>query len=495
MSHLNQKKTVQSRVIQGDAKEKLRSVASNSVDLLCTDHPYRYGFMGKAWDRKQDFTPIWEQCLRVMKPGAFGFIMNAPRADCQLLLLSELASVGFNIQFSPIHWCYNSGFPKAGDTSKLIDKRFGLEREVVGNYEHPGRQNRSYQATAEVFSGDRVNDKIEKTPKMTFGGEIEGGWTNSEKNLQITKPASLEAAQFEGSKVGHQMKPAFEVVTVVMKPLDQKTYIDQALSNGKGVTWIDDCRIPYSDLMEVNTKESGCYTRGIFSKEAEKNAKKGFCTPGDSGIYNWNSPEAQKLKKQMIGGRSNHTITYADEPLTGFKPQEFDDININLKGRYPANLLISDDLFGPDQSKFFSLDQWWQMKMNLSSLPKTQQQTFPFLFVPKASKGEKNKGLETQVGKKVRDGRKAHVDNAYQRGETVRKNSHPTSKPIQLMSYLITLGSRPGDLILDPFAGSGTTGIACKREDRNYIMIELMPEYYAIMKARLKAESRHRKLI
>ena len=150
------------RVINGDAKDKLTSVADNSVDLLCTDHPYRYGFMGKEWDKIQDFTPIWEQCMRVMKPGAFGFIMNAPRSDCQLLLLSELAAVGFNIKFSPILWCYNSGFPKAGDTSKLIDKRLGLEREVVGQYEHPGRKDRSYQTTSNVFSGNRANDKLGK---------------------------------------------------------------------------------------------------------------------------------------------------------------------------------------------------------------------------------------------------------------------------------------------------------------------------------------------
>ncbi|MBC8428406.1 site-specific DNA-methyltransferase [bacterium] len=53
------------------------------------------------------------------------------------------------------------------------------------------------------------------------------------------------------------------------------------------------------------------------------------------------------------------------------------------------------------------------------------------------------------------------------------------------MSYLITLGSRKGDTVLDPFAGSGTTGIAAVMGERNYIMIEREEEYFKIMEARI----------
>lgn len=514
------------RVIQGNSAEKLLTVADDSVDLLCTDHPYRYGFMGKEWDKKQDFTPIWEQCIRVMKPGALGFIMNAPRSDCQLLLLSELAAVGFNIKFSPILWAYNSGFPKAGDTSKLIDKRLGLKREVVGTYEHPGRKDRSYQTTSNVFSGDRKNDKIgkddicqagfghscnqsgaffgiPKSRKRTFAGDHDGEWDNAQisNGFSITKPACPESARFEGSKVGHQMKPAFEVVTVVMKPLNQPTYIDQALHNGKGVTWIDDCRIPYGEL-----------TDALSMFKANPTA-----TPGNSGILGYNSKNQEsvkkiyeennqlkqqktkafnKLKKQMVGGRlkQEKRWTYGDEQVDGFKPQAFEDVNINLKGRYPANLLVSDEVLGAEISKYYSLDAW----VDMQSLPKDHQETYPFLFVPKASKSEKNKGLGEFETKQVTGGGGLNNKEAGRKYGSIKspsKNSHPTSKPIQLMSYLVTLGSRPGDLVLDPFAGSGTTGIACKLESRDYILIELMPEYYAIMKARLKATLVQQKLM
>ena len=55
---------------------------------------------------------------------------------------------------------------------------------------------------------------------------------------------------------------------------------------------------------------------------------------------------------------------------------------------------------------------------------------------------------------------------------------HPTQKPVGLMSQLITASTKEGDIILDPFMGSGTTAIACIREKRNFIGFELNKEYY-----------------
>lgn len=57
------------------------------------------------------------------------------------------------------------------------------------------------------------------------------------------------------------------------------------------------------------------------------------------------------------------------------------------------------------------------------------------------------------------------------------KNNHPTVKPLALMRYLLKMVTRKGQLILDPFAGSGTTLIACKQLDRKYIGIEMSKEY------------------
>ena len=68
-------------------------------------------------------------------------------------------------------------------------------------------------------------------------------------------------------------------------------------------------------------------------------------------------------------------------------------------------------------------------------------------------------------------------------------NSHPTQKPIQLMERCVKLWSNENNLILDPFMGSGSTGVACKLNNRNFIGIELDKEYFKIAKDRICEES------
>lgn len=91
----------------------------------------------------------------------------------------------------------------------------------------------------------------------------------------------------------------------------------------------------------------------------------------------------------------------------------------------------------------------------------------------------------------VNDGRKTEIDNAFQRGETLRKNIHPTVKPVELMQYLVRLITPKGGVVLDIFNGSGSTGKAVAFENRErdanykYIGIELTPEYVDISLARI----------
>jgi len=64
---------------------------------------------------------------------------------------------------------------------------------------------------------------------------------------------------------------------------------------------------------------------------------------------------------------------------------------------------------------------------------------------------------------------------------------HPTEKPLKLFSYLVRASSNEGDTVLDPCIGSGTTAVACKELGRNYIGIELNPEYVKIAEERIRA--------
>ena len=74
---------MESKLLLGDSKDKLKDFQNNSVDLIATDPPYGYGFMGKSWDQVLPDKNIFKECLRVLKPGGFAFVMSAPRSDVQ----------------------------------------------------------------------------------------------------------------------------------------------------------------------------------------------------------------------------------------------------------------------------------------------------------------------------------------------------------------------------------------------------------------------------
>jgi len=131
-----------------------------------------------------------------------------------------------------------------------------------------------------------------------------------------------------------------------------------------------------------------------------------------------------------------------------------------------------------------------------------------FLYQPKASKSERNKGCEgLETSKKFTAGNYSQSptcktcdltlngtnDHSECSGEVYykemesknTKNNHPTVKPIALMEYLVKLVSREWALVLDPFAGSGSTLLACKNLGRGYVGIEMDEEYIKIINARL----------
>jgi site-specific DNA-methyltransferase (adenine-specific) len=445
-------------LINGNSLVELAKLPDNSVDLVVTDPPYGYSFMGKAWDKALPDKRIWKECFRVLKHGGFSYIMSAPRQDVLSRMMINLEDSGFNIGFTSMYWAYATGFPKALNISKAIDKKLGVKRtEVIGS------------RTRNVKPYDDSN-----------------GWNdnNTKGEYEYKKPASEQAKKMDGSYAGFQPKPAVEVIIVCMKPLEEKGYIDQALANGKGVSWFDDCRIPYDMYDE---------TEYIPNRVGYKNGIKHIKN------HNGKNPFIQSQKEN-----------------TDVQEQTF-----NIQGRYPANLLVSDDslndniehssgkiephhkinhqneVYGKYDgieaekqvtygdsgsfSRYFDIDKWWESQ---------------FIITPKASKSEKNKGLDdfeekdkrtmSNYGDQSKHISSDGVNRTKGAGISKMKNNHPTVKPLKLMSYLITLGSREGDVILDPFMGSGTTPLASKQLNRKYIGIELDEDYFKICKARVE---------
>jgi len=113
----------------------------------------------------------------------------------------------------------------------------------------------------------------------------------------------------------------------------------------------------------------------------------------------------------------------------------------------------------------------------------------PFFACAKPSKNEREYGLTGfPLVMKSHDGRKKHINNAFQRNAVFRRNHHPTVKPLALMEWLIQRACpTPSGIILDPFLGSGTTGMAASRLGYRFIGIELSEAYAAISMARIAA--------
>ena len=114
-----------------------------------------------------------------------------------------------------------------------------------------------------------------------------------------------------------------------------------------------------------------------------------------------------------------------------------------------------------------------------------------FFYCAKASKSERNIGCE-ELEEKIGGGMAGTQDQTLLTGSgnernNIMKNNHPTVKPLSLMKYLCTLTKTPtGGIVLDPFGGSGTTGMACKATDRPYILIEREDDYCKIARERIK---------
>lgn len=445
--HLSDGWPYRNKIILGDCLEKLKLIPDDSIDEIVTDPPYGIEFMGKDWDRAIPGVEIWKECHRVLKPGAFAFVMCIPRQDCLPRMILNLEAAGFKIDFTSLYWTYASGFTKAHNISKAIDKKLGAERKIIGR-------------------NPNSRENCDKSNTIYESGTVG-------KTAHITETATPKAKELDGAYAGFQPKPAVEIIIVAMKPIDENTYTDQALSNGKGVTWLDDCRIPYKNENEHVLK----YPKYLDGSYKSDNSK---------------------------------ALFYGDQ------------ININKDGRFPANLLVSDDVLddgknrpggyfpakrgkteyfglnekgsetvgkindGGGYSRYFSLDAWWNKCSE--RFPENIRKSLPFLIAPKASRKEKEAGLESLVEQslKGRDPGQDKRNVAFKSRPTPRRNTHPTVKPIELMAYLITMGSREGDVVLDPFCGTATTCIAAKLLKRQHIGIEINPEYHAIAVSRME---------
>ena len=345
-------------LLQGDCLDSLKDLEDNSVDSIVTDPPYGLSFMNKKWDYDVPSTAIWEECLRVLKPG--GHLLSFSSARTYHRMVVNVEDAGFEIR-DQIMWVYGSGFPKNHNIGK-------------------------------------------KVPEYD-------GW-------------------------GTALKPAHEPIVVARKPISEKTVAANVLKWGTGGINIDVSRVPFEDNPD----------------------------PAYNPLYRYQNRD--KYRQASEGGQKpgvNSPFTNSMNPP-------------NEAGRFPANFIHD----GTQEV----LDLFPESDGSGGSVPQTKITGYGDKSVG-TGKAEYLGGERTKVNSGSGTAARFFYCAKTAKKERGDDNNHPTVKPIKLMTYLINLVTPVGATVLDPFMGSGTTGLACKETSRQFIGIERDPEYFQLATTRI----------
>lgn len=427
---------MRSILVHGDCLEKMRALGNNTVDAVVTDPPYGLSFMGKHWDYEVPSVEIWKEVLRVLKPG--GHLLSFAGTRTYHRMAARIEDAGFEIR-DMVSWIYGQGFPKSLDVSKAFDKAAGAERELL----HTRAKSVSRGATGGASNGG------------TPGGYNLGG------SVPITAPATDLAKQWEGW--GTALKPALEPICLARKPLIG-TVVENVREHGTGGLNIDACRV-------------------------------GFASEGDKAAA---AAAAHRLCRDQNTGRTAYgRFENGEASLAPY----LEKMN---QGRWPSNVILDEEagkvmdeqsgyLHGNGTTRNGSSSLFGSGAGDSAQRPgdKIGGGASRFFYCAKVSSKERNAGLEgmpkvqrSQIASKDGGGG-GWAKDAEKNPNLPRANHHPTVKPIKLMEYLCKLVTPPGGIVLDPFMGSGSTGIAARSLGFTFIGIERDAEYFKIAESRI----------
>ena len=423
----------------------LEVIEPNTISSIVTDPPYELNFMWKWWDNSWiAFQPdTWKRCLEALKPWwyllAFGGSRTYHRIAC------AIEDAGFEIR-DCIMWLYGSWFPKSMNIWLAIDKKNWVDNR-----------------TGNIKSDWKWTDSGSWCYNMN-------NWTDSMKKEYEERKATNERAWWWTA-----LKPSYEPIIVARKPLEWSC-TDNVIKYWVGGINIDECRVEAQDLEEL---------------------QKNWTNRKAPAWFNWD--------KSWIYG------SWKTENTSEYKPS----------GRFPANTILT--YWDDDKEEvcwWFPDTKSWS-KMSFGSIRKAQPdntyqlwftkhenswQTAPdnywdsgnasrYFYCAKASKRDRDEWLGTFADSNSMCDRDPSLQSAnvpQNRSWKLRKNTHPTVKPCDLMQYLVRLVTPNGWTVLDPFNWSGSTwkAVMYENKDRNknykYIWIELTEEYLPIAKARIE---------
>lgn len=420
------------RIELGDCLDVLRGLPDDSVDAVVTDPPYGIGFMGRAWDHGVPGVEYWREVLRVAKPGAHVVAFGGTRTYHRLAVAIEDA--GAEIRDCLI-WSYGSGFPKSHDLSKSIDKRGGYSHLTmqIGDALRSAREargltigecDRKFCQGTSNWSWFEGRPKGQRAPTPITFARIVTEWP------ELTDLAS-KIAEADREVVG---KNSGDMGGLGGERLGQR--------DGK-------ITAPATDAAR---RWSGWGTALKPAWEPAVMARKPFVGTVAGNVLRWGTG-AINVDACRVGFAST-----ADERETKSKNRHGD-----FSSRPPDRLAFGVEARGG--SEIGNYDAAGRFPANLihdGSAPVLElfpREAHRFFYTAKASRADRGAG-----------------------------NTHPTVKPSDLMAYVCRLVTPPGGLVLDPFMGSGSTGVGAMREGFRFLGIDRDPEYVEIARRRLEGE-------
>ena len=249
---------------------------------------------------------------------------------------------------------------------------------------------------------------------------------------------------------GTALKPAYEPIIVARKPL-KGSCVDNVMKYGVGGINIDECRVEGEERIQFSGRSQAKTT--VYNAFNQDNAHYETVSGRfPANVIHDGSEEACANMPNSKGGSGK-----------GFKAGDYEEHDTATNFTRGDFKPYNDD---GSASRYF--------------------------YCAKASRKDRDEGLDEFEKQTVNNGRNTPIDNAFQQGENLRKNTHPTVKPTSLMQYLVRLVTPKGGTVLDPFMGSGSTGKAVMYENKErnagykFIGIELTEEYLPIAEARIK---------
>jgi site-specific DNA-methyltransferase (adenine-specific) len=443
------------KVINGNSAEILKTYPENTFDCVVTDPPYGIGFLGKSWDSNTGDREVYEQCLRVLKPGGHLLAFSAARTYHHLAMTVE--TVGFEIR-DQIMWIYGSGFPKSQDVGRQIHKKTvgkpdkqRFDPAIMIREKNPNPNVRDSKGDSLYESGHQKNDTghyrhpdTNKVYRML--PDINGD------NLKVSHEGNKYGVIFEEiievdsewSGWGTQLKPAHEPIVMARKPVIGSIR-ENVLEHGTGAINIDATRVTYGDNENISTAPRKA---GIGIKKFSKGDEYGVETTNDelkADGFVTQASELGRFPANVIHDGSDEVVSLFPHSTSGARKSTH-----KIKGLDTGEQRA---VFGDDAiSGKYNVQPFTDAQADEGSAAR-------FFYCPKVSRSER------------------HIGTA--------ENNHPTVKPIELMKYLIKLVTPPNGHILDPFNGSGSTGCAAVELGFDYTGIELDPNYVEIATKRI----------